>query len=462
MLDRGFQWLTDNEPVISAFVGLVTLMAASWSIIQFFVYHRKASAHLAAGATADNAVTVAAPASVWSTLLNLGLTQRSQIEELVSVRTVNIAVLGILLISFAYIVASLFSGENVYLTIVHGVTFLSALIILVLQGSGKTRLARWVFFILAALYWVTIMVGVGPFYGVEFYLALLLTLPILLFGRRESKDMLLAVALMSLAFAAGVFLQSRLPPFLAADDLAAIPYHLNVILIGLTMFMVVNFYNSFAARSFHDLEQQKRRTDELINSMLPEYIASRIGNDHATVADWHSEATVLVGTIVGFETLCQRISAVQFVELLSQLFIKFDKLVKKHGIDKVNTLDTTYVVASGIGREAAPDHCAVASFALEALEVVREFSMSVSHPFVFRAGISTGQVVSGVIGEARPCFDIWGETVELANSMRNTAIDNSIVVNEPAYWRLRNRFDFAVSGAPESTYLLLRARDSQP
>jgi class 3 adenylate cyclase len=37
-------------------------------------------------------------------------------------------------------------------------------------------------------------------------------------------------------------------------------------------------------------------------------------------------------------------------------------------------------------------------------------------------------------------FDIWGETVELANSMRDTAVNNSIVVNEPAYWRLRDQF----------------------
>jgi adenylate cyclase len=99
-------------------------------------------------------------------------------------------------------------------------------------------------------------------------------------------------------------------------------------------------------------------------------------------------------------------------------------------------------------------------FALDALELVRTFSQRVNHPFSFRAGISTGQVVSGVIGDARPCFDIWGETVELANSMRDTAVSNSIVVNEPAYWRLKQQFEFAVTDESETAYILLRHKSS--
>ena len=195
-----------------------------------------------------------------------------------------------------------------------------------------------------------------------------------------------------------------------------------------------------------------------MNSLIPAYVADRMRDHQSTVADWHSEATVLFATISGFESLYHRVSAVQLVEMLSEIFTQFDELIKKYNIEKVNTLGTNYVVATGIGADDKSDHAAIAMFALDALELVRAFSQRVNHPFGFRAGISTGQVVSGVIGDARPCFDIWGETVELANSMRDTAVNNSIVVNEPAYWRLKQQFEFAVTDESEAAYILLRQK----
>jgi class 3 adenylate cyclase len=57
-------------------------------------------------------------------------------------------------------------------------------------------------------------------------------------------------------------------------------------------------------------------------------------------------------------------------------------------------------------------------------------------------------------------FDIRGETVALANSMRDTAVNNSIVVNEPAYWRLRDQFEFAVTDESDASYLLLKRKSA--
>jgi guanylate cyclase len=237
-------------------------------------------------------------------------------------------------------------------------------------------------------------------------------------------------------------------------------YYLNLVLVSVTMFLVVHFYNSVAASKFQELEGEKRKTDDLMRSMLPDYVANRIMEQGAVVADWHQEATVLIITVSGFDALSKKITAVHLVEILSQIFVRFDELVKKHGVEKINTLDTTYVIATGIDKDRAPDHNAIASTALEALELVKELSAELGHPFAFCAGISTGQVVSGVIGDARPSFDIWGDTVELANSMRSSALDNSIVVNEPAYWRLKPDFEFAALEGSPGNYLLLQANAS--
>jgi class 3 adenylate cyclase len=330
-----------------------------------------------------------------------------------------------------------------------------------MQSNGRTEQARWAFFSLTVVYWGVILVVVGSMRSVEYYLPLLVMFPILLFSRHKRKELFLAVGILLLTFAIAVYMQRVIPPIQTIETLDDIAYYLNLALLSTTVFLVLDFYNNVAASSFHNLENQKRRTDELVRSILPEYIAERIRNQESVVADWHQEATVLIATVVGFETLSKRLSAVHLVEVLSEIFVTFDKLVKKHGIEKVNTLDTTYVVVTGIGEDKGSNHCAVASFALDALEVVRTFSEKLGHPLALRAGISTGQVVSGVIGDARPCFDIWGDTVELANSMRDSAVDNSIVVNEPAYWRLRVHFDFAAIEGLQGNHLLLRKKNIQ-
>lgn len=487
MLESLVTLLEDNEPVISAVVGVTTMLAAAWGVIQLFFLSGKSRAIAAAGVASQAATSpdAAAPGvlprdtsspvsgsvivspesarqSPLRTLLNLGLSSRSELEELVSIRTVNIASLCLMLVNLVWVVTGLISQDMIILMMINGVVFLIALLVLALQASGRVHTAKWLFFFLVTGYWVVIMVVVGGFRGVEYFFPLLVTLPVLLFSKPERKSHYAALLSMVVGFPVAVWIQSQLPSQLPMDEaFFTLAYYINVFLMALTLYAMINFYDTFAASSFHDLELQKSRTDELVNSILPAYVAERVREHESTVADWHSEATVLFATITGFDSLYKRVSAVQLVEMLSDVFTQFDKLTKQYGIDKVNTLGTNYVVATGIGEDGEPAHDAVAVFALEALRVVREFSRRVNHPFSFRAGISTGQVVSGVIGEARPCFDIWGETVELANSMRDTAMNNSIVVNEPAYWRLRERFEFAVTDESEAAYLLLRERQAR-
>lgn len=463
MLENATQWLVNNEPVISAFVGLVTLTAACWAILQFIVFrNRHAASRSADSGDQENARAEVKSSSIWTSLVDIGLPEHSALEDIVSIRTVNIVLFVILLVSLTWVVASLFSRDTLHLTILHGITFVVALFVYVLQYSGKTSSARWALLCMTMFYWGITLVLVGPMRTVEYYLPLLLMLPILLFSRNQKREIFVAITLVLSTFGISIYLQSVIPSIAVLDNLPTLmksAYYVNLGLSAIAIFLVLNFYNNAAAKNFRELEFEKNKTDKLMKSILPEYVANRISDQGSVVADWHQEATVLILTIGGFDTLSQRVSAVHLVEILSEIFVKFDALAKEQGVEKVNTLDTTYVIATGISKDSETDHTAVASFALQALEVVKAFSLSVSHPLTFCAGISTGQVVSGVIGDARPCFDIWGDTVELAYSMRSSAVDNSIVVNEPAYWRLQKSFEFAAIEGPQDTHLLLREKE---
>lgn len=49
-----------------------------------------------------------------------------------------------------------------------------------------------------------------------------------------------------------------------------------------------------------------------------------------------------------------------------------------------------------------------------------------------QSGISCGPVVAGVIGARKPCFDVWGNTVNEASRMDSTGVPDSLQVTKDA------------------------------
>ena len=456
-MDSVVDFLNSNESTISAIVSLLTLSAAVWGAIQLAVLPLLGATFRSSDD--DTAATALRPVNLFSALLNRGLDPLAELEEQIAVRTLNLSLLLMAGFSLIWLVATLISPTTVMLTIINFIVFSLAVSAFNLSSSGRLGLARWLLLFDMALYWVTNIVVMGAMNGLEYFLTGLVLVPLLLFRREESRQQYIAIGMFIGALLLSLFLLSvleyRVP---ASEAFISFGYYFNAAFLAVMVCLIINFYNNVAANSFSELEEQEFKSEELVKSILPEYIATKISNHETMVADWHREATVLFATVYGFESLYRRVSAAQLMELLSQVFVEFDHLVTEYGVDKVNTLGTNYVAATGIGADEKADHEKLAQVALGMRDVVRNLSVAVDHSFRLRIGICTGDVISGVIGEARPSLDVWGETVELANSMRDAALDNTIVVNEAARWRLRERFELSPLSSDVPSYLLERAK----
>jgi adenylate cyclase len=89
---------------------------------------------------------------------------------------------------------------------------------------------------------------------------------------------------------------------------------------------------------------------------------------------------------------------------------------------------------------------AMAEFAIEALAFVRTYAEENDLPLHVRVGMSTGSLVSGVIGTHVPIFDLWGGPVNDASRLQQEGVPGAIQVAESTYWRLRKRYEFEERG----------------
>lgn len=64
--------------------------------------------------------------------------------------------------------------------------------------------------------------------------------------------------------------------------------------------------------------------------------------------------------------------------------------------------------------------CDIVEFAIAMRQKLQEVNKDAFNTFQLRVGISSGSLVSGVIGARKPVYDIWGNTVNVASRMDST------------------------------------------
>src|SRR6266702_329135 len=139
---------------------------------------------------------------------------------------------------------------------------------------------------------------------------------------------------------------------------------------------------------FDQLQAEREKSDRLLLNILPKAIARRMKAGEITIADKHSEASVLVADLAGFTTLASHIPPEQVVFLLNEIFTAFDSLLKKHALEKIKTIGDAYMVAAGVP-VPRPDHPgAIVELALEMTRELEQFNHQYDTSLRIRIGIS--------------------------------------------------------------------------
>jgi adenylate cyclase len=246
-------------------------------------------------------------------------------------------------------------------------------------------------------------------------------------------------------------------------------FALNVLGVGSSTYFVLQYFVRERDRVMAALDREHRllqieqgKSERLLLNVLPRTIAERLKETEGVIAERFTDVTVLFADVVGFTPLAGTMEPEAVVELLNALFVGFDDLAQRHGLEKIKTIGDAYMVAGGLPIPRDDHAEAVAGMALEMRDAVDVIASRTGHALAVRIGIDTGPVVAGVIGHAKFSYDLWGDTLNTASRMESHGVPGSIQVTDRTHERLKDAYRFEERGTIDvkgkgqmRTYLLL-------
>jgi class 3 adenylate cyclase/ActR/RegA family two-component response regulator len=218
-----------------------------------------------------------------------------------------------------------------------------------------------------------------------------------------------------------------------------------------------------------EIEAEREKAERLLLNILPRSIAARLKQGEQMIADSFAETTVLFADLVGFTSLSRSVPPGELIDLLNDIFSRFDEMASELGLEKIKTIGDAYMVVAGVP-EPRPDHAAAAAeLALRMHRAILEISRRRAVAVNLRIGLHSGPVIAGIIGRSKFSYDLWGDTVNTASRMESTApvgathVSNATAALLGPDWHLEPRGKSQIKGlGAMETWLLGGGRTPPP
>lgn len=192
------------------------------------------------------------------------------------------------------------------------------------------------------------------------------------------------------------------------------------------------------------VEKLYNRSEELLLNILPVETAEELKTKGHVEAELIDEVTVLFTDFKGFTALSEQLTPKELVRDIHECFSEFDRIMQKHGVEKIKTIGDAYMAAGGLPQPNSTHAVDVVNAALEMVAFVEEGKVTKKLKglpfFEVRVGVHTGPVVAGVVGIKKFQYDIWGDTVNTASRMESSGEPGKVNISESTYQLVKDRF----------------------
>ncbi|HMY66327.1 MAG TPA: adenylate/guanylate cyclase domain-containing protein [Leptospiraceae bacterium] len=185
-----------------------------------------------------------------------------------------------------------------------------------------------------------------------------------------------------------------------------------------------------------ELRDSLARTDSILKAILPEKIAEELKQKKKVQPKLHNSISIMFCDLAGFTEISSRLAPEDLLRELNECFGHFDKITSMLGLEKIKTIGDSYMAAAGLN-DVKVLHSVNSILAASRIhEFLRKYAKSQNRKglpaWQVRIGIHTGPAVAGILGENRFNYDIWGDSVNVAQRMESYGEAGRINVSREA------------------------------
>lgn len=215
-----------------------------------------------------------------------------------------------------------------------------------------------------------------------------------------------------------------------------------IILLTITIAILKIFINTKKQKKI--IENEKQKSENLLLNILPVNIAEELKYKGSVEAKHFNEVTVLFTDFKGFTLISEKLTPTELVSEINIYFSAFDRIMQKHGIEKIKTIGDSYMAAKGLTDTKERQAASVIEACLDIQKFILEQKIKKQAEekafFEIRIGVHTGPVVAGVVGLNKFAYDIWGDSVNIASRMESSGEVGKINISGTTYELVKDIF----------------------
>lgn len=233
----------------------------------------------------------------------------------------------------------------------------------------------------------------------------------------------------------------------------------NLLVIAAVSWVIDGFMLETARALFREkcrVALERQRADSVLYNALPAHVADDLKYHRQARGQRHDSMAVLFADLVGFTAFAAAVNPDEVLKVLNEIFSAFDELADAYQVEKIKTIGDAYMVISA----DAPER--LADFALDMLDTIEKYNAASGNRFALRVGMHIGPTISGVVGNKRLSYDVWGDAVNLASRMESLGeagrvhVSGAVVAALETSHAFEDRGEIVVKGkGMQSTFYLL-------
>jgi adenylate cyclase len=198
------------------------------------------------------------------------------------------------------------------------------------------------------------------------------------------------------------------------------------------------------------LDLSKKETEDLLLNILPKKVANELKETGVTKPVFYEESSVLFTDFKGFTKISEQITTNELIESLDKFFRYFDSIMQIYQIEKIKTIGDAYMCVSGIpipNKDHAINLVKAALEIADYMNIVNMYNEGTNIPrWDIRIGIHSGPIVAGVVGTKKFCYDVWGDSVNVASRMESSGSPGKVNISGATYEMVKEYFECEYRG----------------